>query len=241
MLEIKDLEVYIGKTYVLKTINLSVKEKEVVALIGANGAGKTTTLSTISGLYRPSGGTITFTPSAEEEQIDIARTSAEEVVRNGISHCPEGRQILASLNVRENLLIGAYLRQDKEEMQRDLQYVYSIFPILKQRQRQSGGSLSGGEQMMLALGRALMSRPKLMLLDEPSLGLAPMLVQKLFEMLKKIHEDGTTILLVEQNAAMALDFADRAYVMESGQITLNGTGAELKDNEQVQRAYLGVM
>lgn len=241
MLEINDLEVYIGKTYVLKTINLSVKEGEVVALIGANGAGKTTTLSTISGLYRPSGGAITFTPSAEEEQIDIAHTSAEEVVRNGISHCPEGRQILASLNVRENLLIGAYLRQNKEEIQRDIEYVYSIFPILKQRQRQSGGSLSGGEQMMLALGRALMSRPRLMLLDEPSLGLAPMLVQKLFEMLKKIHEDGTTILLVEQNAAMALDFADRAYVMESGQITLNGTGAELKDNEQVQRAYLGVM
>jgi branched-chain amino acid transport system ATP-binding protein len=241
MLEIKDLEVYIGKTYVLKTIDLTVNEGEVVALIGANGAGKTTTLSTISGLYRPSGGTITFTPIAGKEPIDLARNSAEDIVRGGISHCPEGRQILSSLNVRENLLIGAYLRQDKEEIQKDLRYVYSIFPILEERQRQSGGSLSGGEQMMLALGRALMSRPELMLLDEPSLGLAPMLVQKLFEMLKKIHEDGTTILLVEQNAAMALDFADRAYVMESGQITLNGTGAELKDNEQVQRAYLGVV
>lgn len=241
MLAINDLEVYIGKTYVLKTIDLTVKEGEVVALIGANGAGKTTTLSTISGLYKPHAGTITFTPASGEETMDLSRTSAEDIVRGGISHCPEGRQILSSLNVRENLLIGAYLRQNKQEIQKDLRYVYSIFPILEERQRQSGGSLSGGEQMMLALGRALMSRPKLMLLDEPSLGLAPMLVQKLFEMLKKIHEDGTTILLVEQNAAMALDFADRAYVMESGKITLSGTGAELKDNEEVQKAYLGII
>jgi branched-chain amino acid transport system ATP-binding protein len=241
MLEIENLEVYIGKTYVLKNIDLSVGEGEIVALIGANGAGKTTTLSTISGLYKPHRGTVFFTPEPGSEAIDLSQVAAEEIVSFGISQCPEGRQILSSLNVIENLLVGAYLRQDKKAIQEDLRYVYSIFPILKERQKQSGGSLSGGEQMMLAIGRALMSRPKLMLLDEPSLGLAPMLVEKLYELLQKIHNDGTTILLVEQNAAMALDIADRAYVMEAGKITLAGTGAELKDNKEVQKAYLGVM
>ena len=239
MLEIRDSHEYIGQTYVLKGVSLEVRHGEIVALIGANGAGKTTTLSTISGLTRPRRGKILFRPDPDAIQRDITKAPAEGIVKMGISHCPEGRQVFSDLNVWENLLIGAYLRSDKQAIQSDLQWVCELFPILRDRRRQSAGNLSGGEQMMLAIGRALMSRPRLLLLDEPSLGLAPLLVQKIFEMLEQINAQGTTILLVEQNALMALELAQRAYVMETGQITLFGTGKELAENEAVRKAYLG--
>jgi branched-chain amino acid transport system ATP-binding protein len=210
-----------------------------VALIGANGAGKTTALSTISGLTRSRQGKILFRPDPDTTQRDITRVSPEKIVSMGISHCPEGRQVFSDLNVWENLLIGAYLREDKQAIQSDLQWVCELFPILEERKRQSAGSLSGGEQMMLAIGRALMSRPRLLLLDEPSLGLAPRLVEVIFEMLEQINDQGTTILLVEQNASMALELAQRAYVMETGRVKLSGTGRELAENEEVRMAYLG--
>jgi len=239
MLEIQDSHVYIGQTYVLKGVSLEVRHGEIVALIGANGAGKTTTLSTISGLTRSRRGKILFRPDPDTTQRDITKAPAEGIVKMGISHCPEGRQVFSDLNVWENLLIGAYLRRDKQAIQSDLQWVCELFPILRDRRRQSAGNLSGGEQMMLAIGRALMSRPRLLLLDEPSLGLAPLLVETIFEMLEQINAQGTTILLVEQNALMALELAQRAYVMETGQITLSGTGKELAENEAVRKAYLG--
>jgi branched-chain amino acid transport system ATP-binding protein len=241
MLEIQDIHVYIGQTYVLKGISLEVHHGEVVALIGANGAGKTTTLSTISGLLQARRGRIMCQPDADGAKRDITRVRAEEIVRMGISHCPEGRQVFSDLSVWENLLIGAYLRQDKGEIRRDLDWVCTLFPILGERKRQSAGSLSGGEQMMLAIGRALMSRPRLLLLDEPSLGLAPLLVETIFHMLAQINAQGTTILLVEQNARMALEMAQRAYVLETGRLTVSGTGSELAENEDVRRAYLGAM
>jgi branched-chain amino acid transport system ATP-binding protein len=241
MLEIQDIHVYIGQTYVLKGISLEVHHGEVVALIGANGAGKTTTLSTISGLLQARRGRIMCQPDADGVKRDITRVRAEEIVRMGISHCPEGRQVFSDLSVWENLLIGAYLRQDKGEIRRDLDWVCTLFPILGERKRQSAGSLSGGEQMMLAIGRALMSRPRLLLLDEPSLGLAPLLVETIFHMLAQINAQGTTILLVEQNARMALEMAQRAYVLETGRLTVSGTGSELAENEDVRRAYLGAM
>ena len=239
MLEIRECHVYIGQTYVLKGVSLEVRHGEIVALIGANGAGKTTTLATISGLTRCRRGKILFRPDPDTTQRDITKAPAEGVVKMGISHCPEGRQIFSDLNVWENLLIGAYLRKDKQAIQSDLQWVCELFPILQDRRRQSAGNLSGGEQMMLAIGRALMSRPRLLLLDEPSLGLAPLLVEIIFDMLEQINAQGTTILLVEQNALMALELAQRAYVMETGQITLSGTGMELAENEAVRKAYLG--
>ena len=239
MLEIRECHVYIGQTYVLKGVSLEVRHGEIVALIGANGAGKTTTLSTISGLTRSRRGKILFRPDPDTTQRDITKAPAEGIVKMGISHCPEGRQVFSDLNVWENLLIGAYLRKDKQAIQSDLQWVCELFPILRDRRRQSAGNLSGGEQMMLAIGRALMSRPRLLLLDEPSLGLAPLLVEIIFEMLEQINAQGTTILLVEQNALMALELAQRAYVMETGQITLSGTGMELAENEAVRKAYLG--
>ena len=239
MLEIRDGHVYIGQTYVLKGVSLEVRHGEIVALIGANGAGKTTALSTISGLTRTRRGKIFFRPDPDTTQRDITKTPAEGIVKMGISHCPEGRQVFSDLNVWENLLIGAYLRKDKQAIQSDLQWVCELFPILRDRRRQSAGNLSGGEQMMLAIGRALMSRPRLLLLDEPSLGLAPLLVEIIFEMLEHISAQGTTILLVEQNALMALELAQRAYVMETGRITLSGTGKELAENEAVRKAYLG--
>ncbi|MFP4563052.1 MAG: ABC transporter ATP-binding protein [Spirochaetia bacterium] len=241
MLEIRDLEVYIGKTHVLKEISFSVGRGELVALIGANGAGKTTSLAAIAGLLPIRGGTITFTADSDgADPRELTRLTPEEIVAAGISLCPEGRQVFTALNVRENLMIGAYLREDRSGIKRDLDYVYGLFPILAERKSQAAGSLSGGEQMMLAIGRALMSRPKLLMLDEPSLGLAPMLVEKLFGLLKTIHADGTTILLVEQNASMALETADRAYVLETGRLTLSGTGKELMGNPAVQEAYLGL-
>ncbi len=239
MLEIQDIHVYIGQTYVLKGVSLEVRHGEIVALIGANGAGKTTTLSTISGLLRPRRGQIICQPEVNGQQQDITRVPAEEIVRMGISHCPEGRQVFSDLTVWENLLIGAYLRQDRPAIQSDLEWVCTLFPILSERRRQSAGSLSGGEQMMLAMGRALMSRPRLMLLDEPSLGLAPILVEMIFQMLREINDQGATMLLVEQNARMALEMARRAYVLETGRLTLTGTGRELAENEEVRRAYLG--
>jgi len=239
MLEIRECHVYIGQTYVLKGVSLEVRYGEIVALIGANGAGKTTTLSTISGLTRSRRGKILFRPDPDTTQRDITKVPAEGIVKMGISHCPEGRQVFSDLNVWENLLIGAYLRKDKQAVQSDLQWVCELFPILRDRSRQSAGNLSGGEQMMLAIGRALMSRPRLLLLDEPSLGLAPFMVEVIFEMLEQINAQNTTILLVEQNALMALELAQRAYVMETGQITLSGTGMELAENEAVRKAYLG--
>ena len=239
MLEVRDSHAYIGQTYVLKGVSLEVRHREIVALIGANGAGKTTTLSTISGLTRSRRGKILFRPDPDATQRDITRVPAEKIVSMGISHCPEGRQVFSDLNVWENLLIGAYLRKDKQAIQSDLQWVCELFPILGDRRRQSAGSLSGGEQMMLVIGRALMSRPRLLLLDEPSLGLAPILVEVIFEMLEQINAQGTTILLVEQNARMALELAQRAYVMETGRVTLSGTGRELAENEEVRKAYLG--
>ena len=239
MLEVRDSHAYIGQTYVLKGVSLEVRHREIVALIGANGAGKTTTLSTISGLIRTRRGSILFRPDPDATQRDITKVPAEEIVSMGISHCPEGRQIFSDLNVWENLLIGAYLRKDKQAIQSDLRWVCELFPVLGDRRRQSAGSLSGGEQMMLAIGRALMSRPRLLLLDEPSLGLAPLLVEVIFEMLEQINAQGTTILLVEQNARMALELAQRAYVMETGRVTLSGTGKELAENEAVRKAYLG--
>ena len=239
MLEVRDSHAYIGQTYVLKGVSLEVRHREIVALIGANGAGKTTTLSAISGLIRTRRGSILFRPDPDATQRDITKVPAEEIVSMGISHCPEGRQIFSDLNVWENLLIGAYLRKDKQAIQSDLRWVCELFPVLGDRRRQSAGSLSGGEQMMLAIGRALMSRPRLLLLDEPSLGLAPLLVEVIFEMLKQINAQGTTILLVEQNARMALELAQRAYVMETGRVTLSGTGKDLAENEAVRKAYLG--
>ncbi len=239
MLEVRDSHAYIGQTHVLKGVSLEVRHGEIVALIGANGAGKTTTLSTISGLTRSRRGKILFRPDRDGTQRDITRAPAEEIVGMGISHCPEGRQVFSDLSVWENLLIGAYLRKDKQAIQSDLRWVCELFPILEERRRQSAGSLSGGEQMMLAIGRALMSQPRLLLLDEPSLGLAPILVEVIFEMLEQINAQGTTILLVEQNARMALELAQRAYVMETGRVTLSGTGRELAENEEVRKAYLG--
>ena len=238
MLWLEEVHVRRGGTHALRGIDLEVRRGEIVALIGANGAGKTTTLATISGLLRCQRGRIGFAP--EGNRIDITSMRAEQIVASGISHCPEGRQIFGNLSVQENLTIGAYLRSDAPAIQKDLQAVHELFPILRERAHLPGNKLSGGEQMMLAIGRALMSRPKLLLLDEPSLGLAPRLVEQIFDILQRIREEGTTVLLVEQNAAMALDLADRAYVLETGLIALSGGGKALAQNAQVQRAYLGV-
>jgi branched-chain amino acid transport system ATP-binding protein len=233
MLEINDLHVHFGGIHALKGISLKVNDGEIVTLIGANGAGKTTTLRTISALEKPSGGTIRL------EDKDITATSARERVKMGISHSPEGRHVFASMSVLENLELGAYLRRDKKEIAKDLQMVYDHFPILFTRRKQAAGTLSGGEQQMLAIGRALMSRPRILLLDEPSMGLAPLLVQEIFNIIRNINDTGTTILLVEQNASMALRIAHRAYVMETGSIVLSGTGADLMQSEDIKKAYLG--
>ena len=206
---------------------------EIVTLIGANGAGKTTTLRTISGLKKQTDGSIFL------NGVDISNTSAQDRVKMGISHVPEGRRVFPTMTVLENLELGAYLRRDKEGIAKDLRMVYEHFPILSDRRKQAAGTLSGGEQQMLAIGRALMSRPKILFLDEPSMGLAPLLVQEIFNIIKNINEAGTTILLVEQNASMALQIADRAYVMETGSVVLSGTGAELMQSEEIKKAYLG--
>ena len=240
MLEVRSLHVDRGRTQVLKGIDLEVAAGEIVALIGGNGAGKTSTLMTLSGLLRPNHGTIRYRPSEKVEPLDLARLPVERIVRLGIVQCPEGRQIFGSLTVLENLRIGGYPRQDRAEVARDLDWIYGLYPILYERRHLSAGYLSGGEQMMLAIGRALMARPRLMLLDEPSLGLAPQAVDQIFETLTLINREGTTLLLVEQNASMALELASRAYVLETGRIALSGSGRALAVNEDVRRSYLGL-
>ncbi len=231
ILSIKDLKVKYGGIEAVKGISFDVREGEIVTLIGANGAGKSSTLRTISGLVKPAGGSISF------KGEDITGMDPTEIVKRGITLVPEGRRIFADLTVLENLRIGAYLRHDS--LKEDIEWVYSLFPRLKERSWQAGGTLSGGEQQMLAVGRALMSRPKLIMMDEPSLGLAPIIVRGIFEIIREINKRGTTILLIEQNANMALQTADTGYVMETGRITLSGTGEELLKNEAVQAAYLG--
>jgi branched-chain amino acid transport system ATP-binding protein len=234
MLELTDLDVRYGNIRALRGVSLRVAEGELVALIGSNGAGKTTTLRTISGLLRPTEGTITF------EGAEISRAPTDRIVALGISHCPEGRHIFGSLSVADNLRLGAVSRSDATAVAEDLEMVFELFPILKERTGQAGGTLSGGEQQMLAIGRALMSRPRLLLLDEPSLGLAPLMVQRIFDTIAELKRQGRTILLVEQNVHQALDVADRAYVMETGRITLDGPADELRHEPKVEQSYLGV-
>jgi branched-chain amino acid transport system ATP-binding protein len=239
MLRLEDVHVRRGGTHALRGVSLEIEEGEIVALIGANGAGKTTTLATISGLLRPQSGRILFRPSRCEPERDLATMRAEAIVAAGISHCPEGRQVFANLSVTENLRIGAYLRNDKAGVEKDVAEIQAQFPILRARGQLPGDRLSGGEQMMLVIGRALMSKPRLLLLDEPSLGLAPQLVEQIFDILTEIRRQGVTVLLVEQNASMALELGDRAYVLEAGSLVLHGSGKELADNPDIQRAYLG--
>ena len=231
ILSIKDLKVSYGGIEAVKGISFDVKQGEIVTLIGANGAGKSSTLRAIAGLVKPSGGSISF------EGQNITAADPTEIVKRGVTLVPEGRRIFADLTVLENLRIGAYLRHD--DLKDDIEWVYSLFPRLKERSWQPGGTLSGGEQQMLAVARALMSRPKLIMMDEPSLGLAPIIVRGIFDIIREIHRQGVTILLIEQNANMALQTADTGYVLETGRIGLSGTGAELLNNEDVKKAYLG--
>jgi branched-chain amino acid transport system ATP-binding protein len=233
LLDVQDLRVSYGAIQAVQGISFSVDEKEIVTLIGANGAGKSTTLKTISGLLRPKGGQILYNGK------DLATVAPDQIVRMGIVHVPEGRRIFPTLTVRENLEMGAYTRNSKAEIAQSLDRVFSSFPRLRERLSQLGGTLSGGEQQMLAVGRAMMSRPKLLLLDEPSMGLSPILVEEIFRIIKEINEQGTAILLVEQNAFMALQVASRAYVLETGTIPLSGTPVELRENRRVMEAYLG--
>ena len=233
MLEVKDLNVHYGVIHALKDVSMEVKEGEIVSLIGANGAGKTTLLHSISGLLKKTSGDIMFLGHS------LNKTSAKNIVKEGITQVPEGRHIFPGMSVYENLIIGAYLRKDKEGIKEDLNNIYQRFPILKQRSNQDASTLSGGEQQMLAMGRALMARPKILLLDEPSMGLAPILVKEIFQIIKDINAEGTTVLLVEQNAKMALSIANRGYVMETGKIVMSGTGAELIESSDIQKAYLG--
>lgn len=233
MLRVEDINVYYGAIHAIKGISLEVPEGEIVALIGSNGAGKSTTLRTISGLMKPKTGKIIY------EGKDISGVPAHKIVGMGLCQVPEGRHVFANMTVLENLELGAYLRSDKEGIEKDMQDVFEKFPRLLERKNQLSGTLSGGEQQMLAMGRALMSRPKLLLLDEPSMGLAPLLVKEIFNIIKEINASGTTVLLVEQNANMALSIADKAYVLETGRITLSGTAQELASSEEVRKAYLG--
>ena len=234
MLELTDVDVRYGNIRALRGVSLRVDQGELVALIGSNGAGKTTTMRTISGLLRPTGGAITF------EGADISRAATDRIVALGISHCPEGRRIFGGLTVGENLRLGAVSRSDRRAIAEDLEMVLGLFPLLQERLSQAGGTLSGGEQQMLAIGRALMSRPRLLLLDEPSLGLAPLMVERIFATIGELKAQGRTILLVEQNVHHALDIADRAYVMETGRITLEGPAAVLRHDPKVEQSYLGV-
>jgi len=234
LLEVNDIHTYYGNIHALKGISLTVDKGEIVTLIGANGAGKTTTLRTISGLIKPRQGNIVF------ENEDTEKYAAHALVFKGIAMVPEGRGIFAKMSVRENLEMGAYHRNDKVGIQKDLEWVFELLPRLKEREKQVAGTLSGGEQQMLATARALMSRPNLMLMDEPSMGLAPVLVEAIFDTIEKINKEGTTILLVEQNATMALSVAHRGYVLQTGQIVLTDTAANLQKNEMVQKAYLGI-
>ena len=232
MLEVRDLEVYYGVIQALKGISFEVQEGEIIALIGANGAGKTTTLHTITGLLPSAAGSIVY------EGKDITKTPGYKLVGMGIAHVPEGRRVFATLTVLQNLKMGAYTRKDKDEIEKTLEMIYTRFPRLKERKNQLAGTLSGGEQQMLAMGRALMSHPRMIVLDEPSMGLSPIYVNEIFDIIQKINADGTTVLLVEQNAKKALSIANRAYVLETGKIALSGDAKELMDNDQVNKAYL---
>ncbi len=233
MLEIRDLEVYYGMIQAIKGISFNVKEGEVIALIGANGAGKTTTLHTITGLLPAKAGTITF------EGQDITKVPGYKIVSKGMAHVPEGRRVFAQLSVLQNLRMGAYTRKDKNEIEETLKSVYKRFPRLEERQNQMAGTLSGGEQQMLAMGRALMSHPKIILMDEPSMGLSPIFVNEIFDIIKEVSDSGTTVLLVEQNAKKALSIADRAYVLETGKIVLEGKASDLLNDDSIKKAYLG--
>lgn len=233
MLEVRDVHTYYGNIHALKGISLKVDEGEIVTLLGANGAGKSTTLKTICGLLKPRSGEILL------EDAPIHALPAHQVVGLGVAQAPEGRRIFSRLTVQENLEMGAFLRGDKEGVRRDMERVFTLFPRLKERRKQLGGTLSGGEQQMLAIGRALMAHPRLLLLDEPSMGLAPLLVEEIFRVVQQLNAEGTTILLVEQNALMALSVAHRGYVLETGRVVLEGTAAALRENPEVQRAYLG--
>ncbi len=230
MLEIRDLEVYYGMIQAIKGISFDVNEGEVIALIGANGAGKTTTLHTITGLLSPKAGSILF---------DITKVPGYKIVSMGMAHVPEGRRVFAQLSVLQNLRMGAYTRKDKNEIEEMLKLVYKRFPRLEERQNQMAGTLSGGEQQMLAMGRALMSHPKIILMDEPSMGLSPIFVNEIFDIIKKVSAGGTTVLLVEQNAKKALSIADRAYVLETGNIVLEGKASDLLNDDSIKKAYLG--
>lgn len=233
MLKVENINVYYDAIHAIKDISLEVPQGEIVALIGSNGAGKSTTLRTISGLLHPKTGKIIY------QDENITDLTAHKIVGQGLCHVPEGRHVFADMSVMENLELGAYLRTDKKGIEEDLQDVFRKFPRLDERKNQLSGTLSGGEQQMLAMGRALMSRPKLLLLDEPSMGLAPLLVKEIFNIIKEINANGTTVLLVEQNANMALSIADKAYVLETGRISLSGTAQELASSEAVRKAYLG--
>lgn len=233
MLEVKDIEVYYGMIQAIKGISFEVNEGEVIALIGANGAGKTTTLHTITGLLSPKKGSVIF------EGQDITKVPAHKIVSLGMAHVPEGRRVFAELSVYQNLKMGAYTRKDKAEIEETLQMVYKRFPRLEERKNQLAGTLSGGEQQMLAMGRALMSRPKIIVMDEPSMGLSPILVNEIFDIIKEVSASGTTVLLVEQNAKKALSIADRAYVLETGKIVLEGDAKELLNDDSIKKAYLG--
>ena len=233
MLEIKDLYVRYGMIEAIKGISFEVRDGEIVTLIGSNCAGKTTTMHAISGLLKPASGSIML------DGVELTKTPNHKIVSMGLAQVPEGRRVFAQQTVEENLLLGAYARKDKDGIQKDLEHVYDLFPRLLERKKQLAGTLSGGEQQMLAMARALMSRPKILLMDEPSMGLSPLLVKEIFHIIQDINKDGTTILLVEQNAKMALAIADRAYVLETGKISLEGTGEELSASEEVRKAYLG--
>ena len=233
MLEVKNLSVHYGMIQAVRNVNFKVNEGEIVSLIGANGAGKSTILKTLSGLIHPSEGEIVYLGE------NIASTSAKKIVEKGLVQVPEGRHVFPGLTVKENLELGAFLRKDKEEIQKDMEAVFERFPILKERKDQDAQTLSGGEQQMLAMGRALMSRPKLLLLDEPSMGLAPIFIREIFKIIQEIQKTGTTVLLIEQNAKMALSISNRAYVLETGSEVLSGTGQELLESDEIQKAYLG--
>jgi len=233
MLEVKDLNVYYGMIQAIKGISFKVNEGEVIALIGANGAGKTTTLHAVTGLLQPKSGQILF------EGQDILKVAGHKIVGMGMAHVPEGRRVFSQLSVYQNLKMGAYTRKDKEEIEATLKMVYKRFPRLEERKNQTSGTLSGGEQQMLAMGRALMSHPKIILMDEPSMGLSPIFVNEIFDIIRAVSESGTTVLLVEQNAKKALSIADRAYVLETGKIIMEGNAKELMNDESVKKAYLG--
>ncbi len=233
MLTVRNLDVYYGAIHAIKGISFEVNEGEIVTLIGANGAGKTTTLHAISGLIKPKNGEITFCGS------NLRTTSAHKIIKLGLAQVPEGRRVFAKMTVQENLEMGAYARKDRGRLGEEFERIFQRLPRLKERRRQVAGTLSGGEQQMLAVGRALMSRPKLIMMDEPSLGLSPLLVEEIFQIIQDVNKGGVTVLLVEQNAKMAMQIANRVYVMETGNITMSGQAEELRNNEQVRKAYLG--